>query len=50
MRVNFSASDKPVFTNASVDKKEGLFVRNNDSTSLLNDEDPHEYIVRQWPE
>jgi hypothetical protein len=49
MRIDVGLSDKPVFTNAPVDKKNGLFVRNNNSTSLLNDAEAHDYIVRHWP-
>ena len=48
MRIDVKASDRPVFTNKPVDKRTGLFVRNNNSTSLLNDEDAHSYILRHW--
>jgi predicted HTH transcriptional regulator len=50
LRVDVEPSTRAVFTVADVDKKSGLYVRNNNSTSLLKDQDAHEYIIRHWPE
>ena len=49
MRIDIAPSPSPVFAQSTVDQKRGLYVRNNNSTSLLNDEDAHEYILRHWP-
>lgn len=42
-------SPKPVFATKPVDGRVGLYVRNNNTTQLLNDKDAVDYIARHWP-
>lgn len=46
--IEVQPSPEPVYPKKPVDGKSGLFVRNNNSTNLLEGQDAHDYTDRRW--
>jgi hypothetical protein len=46
--VDVKPAPKPVFPAKAVDGKDGLFVRNNNTTEVLNTQDTLDYVKRRW--
>lgn len=47
--VDVRPAPEPVFPTKAVDGKEGLFVRNNNTTEVLSNRDALDYVRRHWP-
>jgi hypothetical protein len=49
LRLDVRASPQPAFTKKPVAQKSGLYVRNNNRTQLMNDQEAVDYVLRNWP-